>query len=118
MPPKFWGLAKVQVIFFLENATSAHRSCNAPTNVSTHQKDDMFALKPTTIQPRFFGAEFKTISQDISIGSLLLEAELKHGRIAMLAFLGLVVPEFARIPGPFPNVGFLGSLKSKNISSL
>jgi len=59
VPPKFWGLAKVQVIFFLENATSAHRSCNAPTNVSTHQKDDMFALKPTTIQPRFFGAEFK-----------------------------------------------------------
>jgi len=28
------------------------------------------------------------------------EAELKHGRIAMLAFLGLVVPEFVRIPGP------------------
>eukprot|EP00439_Symbiodinium_sp_Y106_P020165 s2750_g2.t1 len=24
----------------------------------------------------------------------------KHGRIAMLAFVGLVVPEFARIPGP------------------
>lgn len=27
------------------------------------------------------------------------EAELKHGRIAMLAWLGLVVPDFVRIPG-------------------
>jgi hypothetical protein len=27
------------------------------------------------------------------------EAELKHGRICMLAWLGLVVPEFVRIPG-------------------
>ncbi|CAJ1432205.1 unnamed protein product [Effrenium voratum] len=28
------------------------------------------------------------------------EAELKHGRIAMLAWVGLVAPEFVRIPGP------------------
>jgi len=28
------------------------------------------------------------------------EAELKHGRICMLAWLGLVVPEVVRIPGP------------------
>ncbi|CAJ1349689.1 unnamed protein product, partial [Effrenium voratum] len=28
------------------------------------------------------------------------EAELKHGRIAMLAWVGLVVPEFVRVPGP------------------
>mmetsp|Transcript_99561 Transcript_99561/g.257465 ORF Transcript_99561/g.257465 Transcript_99561/m.257465 type:complete len:265 (-) Transcript_99561:145-939(-) len=27
------------------------------------------------------------------------EAELKHGRVAMLAMLGLVVPDFVRIPG-------------------
>merc|ERR1712216_1063156 len=27
------------------------------------------------------------------------EAELKHGRICMLAWLGLVVPDFVRIPG-------------------
>merc|ERR1719450_1306569 len=27
------------------------------------------------------------------------EAELKHGRIAMLAWIGLVVPDFIRIPG-------------------
>ena len=33
-------------------------------------------------------------------GPVFHQAELKHGRIAMLAFLGLVVPEFARIPGP------------------
>jgi len=36
------------------------------------------------------------------------EAELKHGRAAMLATLGFVVPEFIRVPGeqysfrPFP----------------
>lgn len=29
----------------------------------------------------------------------LREAELKHGRVAMLAWLGLVVPDFVRIPG-------------------
>ncbi|CAK9032933.1 unnamed protein product [Durusdinium trenchii] len=29
-----------------------------------------------------------------------VSAELKHGRIAMLAWVGLVVPEFVRIPGP------------------
>ena len=34
------------------------------------------------------------------LGPIFHQAELKHGRIAMLAFLGLVVPEFARIPGP------------------
>lgn len=28
------------------------------------------------------------------------EAELKHGRVCMLAWVGLVVPEFMRIPGP------------------
>ncbi|CAK0820443.1 unnamed protein product, partial [Prorocentrum cordatum] len=28
------------------------------------------------------------------------EAELKHGRVAMLAWVGLVVPEIVRIPGP------------------
>jgi len=28
------------------------------------------------------------------------EAELKHGRQAMLATVGIVVPEFVRIPGP------------------
>eukprot|EP00442_Polarella_glacialis_P048668 CAMPEP_0115076598 /NCGR_PEP_ID=MMETSP0227-20121206/16527_1 /TAXON_ID=89957 /ORGANISM="Polarella glacialis, Strain CCMP 1383" /LENGTH=172 /DNA_ID=CAMNT_0002463779 /DNA_START=79 /DNA_END=593 /DNA_ORIENTATION=+ len=27
------------------------------------------------------------------------EAELKHGRIAMLAWIGLVAPEFVRLPG-------------------
>ncbi|CAE7378032.1 FCPE, partial [Symbiodinium sp. CCMP2456] len=29
----------------------------------------------------------------------LREAELKHGRIAMLAWLGMVVPDFVRLPG-------------------
>merc|ERR1712224_851732 len=29
----------------------------------------------------------------------LREAELKHGRICMLAWLGLVVPDFVRVPG-------------------
>ncbi|CAE7517785.1 FCPF [Symbiodinium natans] len=29
----------------------------------------------------------------------LREAELKHGRICMLAWLGLVVPDFVRLPG-------------------
>jgi len=29
----------------------------------------------------------------------LREAELKHGRIAMLAWIGMVVPDFVRIPG-------------------
>jgi light-harvesting complex I chlorophyll a/b binding protein 4 len=30
------------------------------------------------------------------------ESELKHGRVAMLAWVGLVAPEFFRIPGPGP----------------
>jgi len=34
---------------------------------------------------------------------ILVQAELKHGRIAMLAWVGLVVPEFARIPGAQPS---------------
>mmetsp|Transcript_14867 Transcript_14867/g.52148 ORF Transcript_14867/g.52148 Transcript_14867/m.52148 type:complete len:306 (+) Transcript_14867:91-1008(+) len=28
------------------------------------------------------------------------EAELKHGRVAMLAIVGMIVPDFVRIPGP------------------
>lgn len=42
------------------------------------------------------------------------EAELKHGRIAMLAFLGLVVPEFARIPGPEACYGAKGVVEAHN----
>jgi len=30
------------------------------------------------------------------------EAELKHGRVAMMAWVGLVFPEIVRIPGPAP----------------
>ncbi|CAN0564687.1 unnamed protein product, partial [Ectocarpus sp. 12 AP-2014] len=36
------------------------------------------------------------------------EAEIKHGRIAMLAILGLIVPEFVRVPGEiYQNVSVL-----------
>lgn len=43
------------------------------------------------------------------------EAELKHGRIAMLAWVGLVVPEFVRIPGDHPCYSVATVVEAHNV---
>jgi len=43
------------------------------------------------------------------------EAELKHGRICMLAWVGLVVPDFVRIPGPEEYYGVKNVVEAHNV---
>jgi len=43
------------------------------------------------------------------------EAELKHGRIAMLAWVGMVVPDFVRIPGPEVCYGAKSTIAAHNV---
>jgi hypothetical protein len=43
------------------------------------------------------------------------EAELKHGRVCMLAWVGLVVPDFVRIPGPEEYYGVKNVVEAHNV---
>jgi len=61
-----------------------------------------FLPKPKNISPSMIGyAGFDPLAcSDLVDIKWLQEAEIKHGRVCMLAFLGMLVQEFAHLPSP------------------
>lgn len=86
----------------------------APARVSpTMMAKDMSPSIPFLLAPKYYPAKDSLAIGDVGFDPLglaeyfdikwLREAEIKHGRVAMLAIVGLIVQEFWQIPGDLYN---------------
>lgn len=78
----------------------AEKAAAAPAAAAEFSKSVPFLLRPKNIQGMVGDVGFDPLGfSDYIDVRFLREAELKNGRVAMLAVLGFIVQEFVRLPG-------------------